>query len=366
MSQYATMATGSLQQLTRQNKDISAELREQIRLTREAARGISQNGVTGTGNPYVVPGAPASGGLGTPSAGGMREVAKLGKLGGEFATRGLGALSSGRNIKEILHEFVGESVGVAVAQYVPMAFAAYMAGNLIAEKVVDHIIGSTNEEVDKVIRRGQQIDHLNSIGFIEEARDELRERAKAEATKEVLKQFATKPPANPNEVVADPNRSNWGYGPNAHTEYTTKGSQYEVQLGQFIASKEEEIDKKTEERVKKLAGMFVQLQHDSSLQYSAGINREAIIAELVAGGKEFTERTITKAMADMMLKISQTEDAVHSAVAAKIENKRIKAEKKAAEEDADPSLPCIRKQQQQYMRQFEELQMHRQGDWSTY
>ena len=365
MPQFSTVATGTLGQLTKQNQAITAELREQIRLTREAARAASG---AGGGNPYVVPGSPAAGGGGffggDVGAHGMRKAEKLGKLGGEFFEKGLGALSSGRNIKEVLHEFIGGEVAAAAAAYVPVAFAAIKIGNFIAEKIVDHLIGSTEKEVEKIVSEGQRVDRQNAKAIAVEVRKELGELADEQARKELLKLSRNVQPANPEEKVAQ----SWsgGFGPGAHAEYTTKGAKFEEQQKEFLEGKKEEIEKLAKEKAEKLENMIVSLRQDSSLQYSAGISREAIIAKLIEEGKKLTEREIKGVMEEMIIQVTKATDAVHSALTEKIEKAKAKALQHAAEVDANPSLPCLEKQQREYMRKFEELQMNSRGDWSTY
>jgi hypothetical protein len=349
MAKYATMTTGTLGQLAQANRQITTELKEQIRLTRQAASGVPG---AGQGNsPYVVPGRTPELEPDGLSLGGLKGAAKFGKLGGNIAERGIGALASGGSLKEVGMLLGEEAITSTVMRIFPIAFTAYAAGEFIAEKVVDHIIGSTKEQVQAIIEDGRRIDRQNRKGIDVELRQVLAGAAIKDAKTQLYKEAT-----NTQRALLDTAEGELGKTFQPATgllrmAYRSYFDDLEKKKGEIEADLEDNLQRAT--------------QQGSSALIGAGISsREKIIADLRARNEPLRESRIAQEIQETVLLEARKEMDNYFKRQRALEKERVAAEKLAI--DMNPSLPCIRKQQENWLRSVEQDQMNRSMAWTSY
>lgn len=343
-----TVATGTLAQLAKTNKDITAELKEQIALTKQAAANVQQGG---NAQGYFAPPTrqrsvamqisnlpqgrlapiPMPETVDAMGVKGIRGTAKMAKFGSKIMEKGIDALANPKGFKEAARILGVEAVTETVTRLFPAALAAYMVGNLIAEKIVDKIIGSTKEEVEKIIKDGERITRQNSLKIDVGARGMAKTVAEDKARREAWRMAGTLDKATYN--MSDAIR--------------------------------EDIGKRSEENLKKLEELMAKTtdQGDRALIGANIGSRTAIIRQLQNEGKKATETQIKEALQKLVL----MNEAQLKVFFAKQEERQKDIEKDMqARIDENPSLPCILKQQQAYFRHVEEQQNNNRMAWSSF
>jgi hypothetical protein len=128
----------------------------------------------------------------------------------------------------------------------------------------------------------------------------------------------------------------------------------------------EEIKKFQEEEGKKINNVMAAVdKHGDNIFKIANIgeSRQTVIMKLMDQGKQLTEKNIKNAIQELMI---ANRDQVEKAIKEYEKRATKMREEMEAKINANPSLPCILKQQQSYFRHVEEMQMTDKMSWSSY